>query len=182
MRSFTRQGRSVARAHRVCIGASSSLVAAALVACAGDEDAIASAGGACALEGRDYGLDDGEVEHACGHIGEGPYGELAAGEQLGNLHMLYTVALVPDGDGRFSGTLGFVPRATATHVFYAFDDATLSFHEGEGDALCIARTVEDVACDPIDRALMVDLDEGRTIEVRIAPMDRPTVRILAERR
>lgn len=157
------------------------LVVALASACGGDSTEESAEPG-CKLEDSDYTLGAEEVDHACRHLDEGPYGELVAGDDLGNLHMLYTVELEAQSDGSYAGSLGFVPRASATHVFYVFEGAELRFHDDTGEPLCVAETIEEVSCETIERAQMLDLVEGQRIELRFAAMTEPTTRILAERR
>jgi hypothetical protein len=157
------------------------LGAAALAGCGDGTDGEPTLG-ECALEGRDYGLPEGEVEHACGHVPDGPFGELGSGDELDNLHLLYTVTLEEQPDGRYAGSLGFVARKSSTHVFYVFGPSALSFHDESGEQLCIAATVRELSCAEMNRAELVDLEDGQRIELRIGAQDAPTLQLLAERK
>jgi len=136
----------------------------------------------CALEGRDYEVPAKEVEHSCSHQTEGPYGEVADGDELLNLHMLYTVTLSPTDDGRFAGRYPFTARKTSTHVFYVFGDAPLAYEDASGEGLCVAGTIDEADCDGLDRIELVDLEEGQTIELVVGPYDAPEVELVLERK
>jgi hypothetical protein len=158
------------------------LLIAVLSACSGGTGGGGVGETDCQQPDVDYSLSQKQVEHACGHLEEGPYGELVAGDELTNLHMLYTVQLEALADGGYEGSLGFTPRASSTHVFYVFEGAALSFADEAGESLCVAATIEDVDCAGIERAQMIDLVEGQRIELRLTATSEPTTRILAERR
>jgi hypothetical protein len=149
-----------------------------LAACSGDDVQTSE----CALDGRDYEVPAEEVEHSCSHRTEGPYGEVADGEEVVNLHMLYTLRLTETDDGRFVGRYTFTARETTTHVFYVFAGAALGFEDASGEALCVAATIAEADCDGLDRIELVDLEEGTPIELVVGPHDAAEVDLVVERK
>jgi hypothetical protein len=170
------------RANLLCKALTLAFVGTVALAGCGDGTDGEPSLGECALADREYGLDEGEVEHACRHVPDGPFGELSSGDDLDNLHLLYTVTLEEQPDGLYAGSLGFVARKSSTHVFYVFGPSALSFHDETGEQLCIAATVRELSCTEMDRAELVDLEDGQRIELRIGAQSTSTVRILAERK
>ncbi|EYF01666.1 hypothetical protein [Chondromyces apiculatus] len=136
----------------------------------------------CQIEGRDYEVGEQEIAHACGHVEEGPYGALPSGDDLANLHMLYTVALDDDGAGAFGGTLTLTARETSTHVFYYLSDVPAAYHDAAGEDLCIAHTFVPTGCDAMRRVDLVDLVDQEAIEILLGPSTEAYARVVAERK
>lgn len=157
-------------------------IAAALAAAgcgAGDDPSPA---GGCRIEGRSYEISAGEIDHACGHLADGPFGDLAAGDALTNLHMLYTVALEDRGDGSFGAEIGFTALEATTHVFYHLADAPAAYRDEGGEDLCVAATVVPSGCDGIRRVDLIDLDDRQSIRIALGPSPETAVRLVAERK
>jgi len=140
----------------------------------------ASTGVACAGTPPSTALDADDIAHACGHLNDGPFGELSDGDDLVNIHMLYTLQLTPNGNGGFEGSFPFTSRDDATHVFMSVDaEVPLRFEAG-GAPRCHAESTPD-GCDGIARAAFVDLAEGETVTLGVGPVSTETVRLLGER-
>ena len=164
---------------------------AACAACGDDADGSGTGAGAttsassgtagdCQQPGRDYSLTEKEVTHSCGHLTDGPFDDVAAGEPLDNLHLLYTVTLDAAGDGTFAGTLTYTPRKTATHMVYSFSGAPITYEDASG-ARCVATSVSGVSCASAARVDFVDLEEGVPVNFTIsAPTE--TIQLLLERK
>jgi hypothetical protein len=126
-----------------------------------------------------FELTEEEAEHACAHLDEGPFGELASGEPLANLHMLYTVTLEASGDA-YVASLPFVPRESSVHAFLVLEaDVPLRVVSG-GSELCLVGDEPD-GCDGLSAASLVDLERNQEVTLEIGPTSNAPVRLLAER-
>jgi hypothetical protein len=127
----------------------------------------------------EYDYTSAEAEHACAHVEDGPFGDLGDGDELSNLHLLYTVEL-REVDGQYQGELSFVARESAVHAF-VFREADLPFAiRSGGEDLCV---VEDTTegCDDYSAAYLAELERNQEVTLVIGPTSQPTVRVVAER-
>jgi hypothetical protein len=143
----------------------------------GCSDATGAGGG-----GDDCGdleFTEEEAGHACKHVEDGPFGDLASGDELGNLHMLYTLTL--DGEGEtYSGTLTFIARESAVHAFVLMESGVpLKVRSGE-TALCLAEDEPD-GCDAFKNAHLVELERNAEVVLEIGPTSKSSIRLIAER-
>jgi hypothetical protein len=126
-----------------------------------------------------FALTEEEAEHGCAHLVDGPFGELASGAALDNLHMLYTVTLEQEGPD-YAGTLTFIAREAAVHAFVVVEpDVPLRVLAG-GTELCLVDD-EPEGCDDLSVAHLVELERNQEVTIELGPTSRSTVRILGER-
>lgn len=180
MRVKQRQASSP-KAKRSVAGCGSAVVAALAFLLAGVQSGCGESSGAGGGDGAcgAFALSEDETKHACAHVDEGPFGELASGEPLANLHMLYTVTLEPSGDA-YVASLPFVPRESAVHAFLVLD-ADVPFRVLQGDTELCLEPDEPDGCAELSAAHLVDLDRNQEVTIEIGPTSSPTVRLLAER-
>jgi hypothetical protein len=127
----------------------------------------------------DFVLTEEEASHACVHTDDGPFDELGNGEQLGNLHMLYTVSLEPSGSS-YAGTVTFIARESAVHAFLLVeDDVPVRVLDGERE-LCVVVDETD-GCDAFASAHLVRLERSEKVTLELGPTSRSSVRVLGER-
>ncbi len=143
--------------------------------CSDSSDAGGGGSGVCG----GFALTEEEAEHACAHLVEGPFGELANGEPLANLHMLYTVTLEPSGDA-YVASLPFVPRESAVHALIVLE-AGVPVRILQGDTELCLEPSEPEGCADISAAHLVELDRNQEVTIEIGPTSSPTVRLVAER-
>ncbi|AKT39437.1 hypothetical protein [Chondromyces crocatus] len=134
----------------------------------------------CRIDDWQYEIDEYEINHACSHVDEGPFGEVGADKTLANLHMIYTVRLTDSGDDTYRGEVRFRARRTSPHVFYYPEDVYAAYQGEDGSNSCLAASVFPASCPGLGRADVIDLTEQQTVSIQLGPTERQNIRIMVE--
>lgn len=131
----------------------------------------------------------GGVNHACIHTQSGPFfsveavpAESADVPELRNTHTAYTITLVPDDSGQFSGTVRLRPRTTGVYAIYL--DRTLPVALQDQDPtqapLCFLQTVAGEGCDLIEVAHSFRVKRLQDYRITFGPGAHPSVMLVLE--
>ncbi len=89
-------------------------------------------------------------EHACWHVTNGPYAEVAAlaesAPAIDRFHTHYTLTLRDVGGGMFGGTFTYNARSSGNYVVYLSREIAFGVQEGELDVASVA-TAPTAACE-----------------------------------
>lgn len=135
--------------------------------CHCDRGHMASEQGLSCLPDPDYvprdGFDFGDNgEHACWHVGNGPFALVTASvdrqPRVDSFHTYYTVKLRPEG-GQYVGTFSFKAYATGDFIAY-LSDASVPMAVREG-----TKVLEVAATSPIPEALRDGVCQGGLVHM-----------------
>ena len=143
---------------------------------------------ACGEPASSFVVTQSSVDHTCLHVTDGPFGDVTAaandaadGPLLENEHMLYTIALVDDGTGSYTGTVSFRPPFSATYVFNTSEDVPVAaVASDDKSAPCNAASQALENCQGLTHAELFTLEAKRTYLLRVGPTSSASIQAVVE--
>lgn len=155
------------------------LASVALCACGGDDDD----------DHTDPPAEEDPEAHACEHLEEGPFQQVAAAADaamapgMTGVHVTYDVTLQDDGAGNFGGFAAYTAAEAAEFMFFVDTDVPIAFLDAAGAALTPEGTCSadpcSAACALIQGKYMLDLGAA-TYTLSFGPTPAQRVRVLVE--
>jgi hypothetical protein len=125
---------------------------------------------------------------ACEHLEGGPFADVTAGAAIADSgvvnesHTVYTIALIDDGMGSFSGIVSFEMDEAAELLLYTDVAIPLAIEDSRGDAVALEESCSSGVCSPDCDAVggrhVVDIAFVGTYYLTLGPTQAAELRLV----